>query len=251
MSGGRLVFDHCYTVDREHRFLARLANAGFTLDPKATEHPGRHTCRFIPFAPVDGLSRQFLEFISKPKDQSDKPGLSFAREGGPLHDHYAVIRRGSFLRPSFEHRNYEWKTRGRAPRRLGWNFVHFARKIPAAEIWLTEYERADGRASACEERPRHANGCLGIVGLHFEASAAGRRYFEAVLARPIQDRALLPHGVELTFEDSSATRFRYVVVRSRSLSRFRRVARPDALGAHRGRKAAFLRNPHGWDVCVV
>lgn len=174
-----LAFDHCYTTDRDHKFLRRLSKAGFDLHPLIVEHPGQHVCRFVLFAPPQAKTRKYLEFISKPVRQRDKPGLSFSCTGR-LEDRFHAIRRDRFLKPTFEHRNYNWKTTGRKVRDLGWNFVHFRRKISAAEIWLTEYEQS-AKKPRLKSPSRHENGALGIIGLIFDATTSGRRYFEKIL----------------------------------------------------------------------
>lgn len=246
-----LSFDHCYTTDRDHKFLRRLAGAGFTLDPSVIEHPGRHICRFILFSPPQLKTRQYLEFISKPIRQGDKPGLSFSCTGR-LEERFTSIRRDRILKPTFEHRNYSWKKTGKKVRELGWNFVHFRRKISAAEVWLTEYERPDGKKPRVKSRPRHENGALGIIGIVFEATASGFRYFERILQRRIDGTLRLPCGTQLILEPASRTRFRGVLIKSSNFRRFCVRAKPDEISSHEGRMTAVIKNPSGsWDILVV
>lgn len=245
-----LTFDHCYTKDVGHRFLARMGRAGFTLDPNPVEHPGRHVCRFIPFSRPGSLEKQYLEFISLPRGKVLRPGLSFSSDG-PLSRHFARIRRNR-LRPTWTHRNYDWKANGPTPRRLGWNFVNFRVRSTAVKIWLTEYERPDGKPPRWKVPPRHANGALGVVGLVFEANAAGRRYFSGVLGRGVDGTLRLPCGTLLELIPARKTRFAGVVVKCRDLSRFIRRAKPDAVFLRDGKRTAVFKNPTGaWDVFVV
>lgn len=246
-----LEFDHCYTSDSDHRFLARLATAGFSVAPGVVEHPGHHVCRFIRFAPLGSRTRQYLEFVSKPKSQGDKPGLSFGCEG-PLDAHYRDIQSDRFLRPTFEHRNYDWKSSGSKQRSLGWNFVNFHRRIAAAEIWLTEYERPDGKKPKWKIRPKHANGALGIIGIIFDVDAAGHRYFEKVFGCKLGKTNRLPHGVRLDLIPASRTRFSGVVIKAADFRGFCSRATPDAVVTRSGRKTAVIKNPVGsWDILVV
>lgn len=246
-----LEFDHCYTTDRDHEFLGRLAKAGFTLDPSIVEHPGRHVCRFILFSPPQLKTRQYLEFISKPVRQGNKPGLSF-RCADRLEDRFKAIRRDRFLKPTFEHRNYSWKTTGKKVRELGWNFIHFRRKISAAEVWLTEYERAGRKKTRLKSRPRHANGAISIIGLIFEVTASGRLYFESILRRKVEGALRLPCGTELILEHARTTRFRGVLIKSANFRRFCSLAKPDEIALIGSRMTATLKNPSGaWDIRVV
>jgi len=246
-----LEFDHCYTSDRGHRFLARLADAGFTLDSSVVEHPGNHICRFIPFAPPRSMTRQYLEFISKPKSQGDKPGLSLGCQR-KLDDHFQAIKPDRFLRPTFEHRNYDWKSTGDSRRTLGWNFVHFGRKLAAAEVWLTEYERPDGTKPRWKTCPSHANGALGIIGIEFEVRTAGRVYLEKVFGRRLDETNRLPYGVRLDLVPARRTRFSGVVIKAADFKRFCSRADPDAVVSRSGRKTAVIKNPlDAWDILVV
>lgn len=245
-----LAFDHCYTTDRDHKFLKRLSKAGFDLHPSIVEHPGRHVCRFILFAPPRAKARKYLEFISKPVRQSDKPGLSFSC-AGRLEERFHAIRRDHFLRPTFEHRNYNWKTTGKKVRDLGWNFIHFGRKISAAEIWLTEYERS-AKKPRSKSPSRHKNGALGIIGLIFGATTSGRRYFEKILRRRIDGTLLLPCGTELILEPAASTKFRGVLIKASNFRRFCDLAKPDEISSRGGRMTAVIKNPAGsWDILVV
>lgn len=246
-----LQFDHCYTTDRDHKFLKRLAKAGFNLDPSITEHPGRHVCRFIQFSSPQFKTRQYLEFISKPIRQGVKPGLSF-RCAGRLEDRFKTIRRDRFLEPTFEHRNYSWKKTGKKVREPGWNFVHFRRKIAAVEVWLTEYERSGGKKPRVKLRVRHENGALGIIGLVFEATASGRRYFERILAKRVDGTLRLPCGTQLILEPAARTRFRGVLIKTSNFRRFCTRAKPDEISSHGGRMTAVIKNPFGsWDILAV
>lgn len=246
-----LDFDHCYTTDRGHKFLGRLVEAGFTLDPSVFEHPGRQICRFIQFAVPSPKVRQYLEFVSKPLRQSDKPGLSFSCAGS-LEERFNAIKRDRFLKPTFEHRNYDWKKTGKKVRGLGWNFIHFRRKIPAVEIWLTEYERADGKKPRWKSRPRHENGALRIIGLIFEATASARRYFEKILRQRIDGPLQLPCGTRLFLEPATKTRFSGVLIKASNFRRFCSRAKPDEISLRGGRMTAVLKNPSGsWDIRVI
>ena len=242
------AFDHCYTPDDNHRFLARLRRAGFTLAAKAVEHPGGTRCRFLPFAAPRRAARQYLEFVSKPVRFS-KPGLSFGCPGGAK-KLFKTMRSNRFLRPAFEHRDYDWKTSGQRERQPGWNFIRLRRKFSAAEIWLTEYERAAGKAAPWKP-PLHANGCLGIVALHFEVNASGRRYFEALLGK-VKGRITLDCGTDLVLERAQRNRFRSVILKSSNFEAFCRRARPEEIIVYDDRPAARFKNPAGsWDLLVV
>ena len=242
-------FDHCYTPDKNHRFLERLRRAGFAVAEKAVEHPGKQICRFIQFAPLGNKARQYLEFVSRPRGSS-KPGLSFGA-AGKLADYFKAIGSKRFLRPAFVHRNYDWKTAGRE-RRLGWNFIEFHRKFPGTEIWFTEYERANGKKPVWDKKPRHANGCLAIIGLHFEVNSSGRRYLEAILGEKINGGVGLKCGTKLAITTARKNRFRFVVLKSSNLRKFCARARPDRIVDYQGQSAAVFANPSGaWDLLVI
>jgi hypothetical protein len=243
-------FDHCYTPDPKHRFLERLTRAGFLPSEKITVHPGKQICRLIPFATLGNKTRQYLEFVSRPRE-SRKPGLSFGT-GGKLDAYFKTIRANRLLRPFFVHRNYDWKASGPRERRLGWNFIQFRRQFPGTEMWFTEYERPGGKKPVWDKKPRHANGCLAIIGLHFEVNSSGRRYLEAILGGKINDGIRLECGTELAITAARKNRFRFVVLKTSSLKKFCTRARPDRIVDYQGRPAAIFTNPSGaWDLLVV
>lgn len=247
-------FNHCYTPDPGHRFHSRLGKLGFTLDPKTIEHPGDHACRFVMLSSRDRRLRLYLEFVSAPPRDSKRPGLSFSVKGR-LESYFKAMRADRTLRPRFEHRNYEWKTRGTKKHLPGWNFLNFKRQAPFAHVWFTEYESNPDRAKrlkSARRRLRHPNGALSIVGLEFDATTAGRRYLEAVLRRKLGPVTRLACGTDLFLRPARRTAFRRVVIAARNLAAFRRKAKTAVPTTHEGRPALLIKNPAGfWDIAVV
>lgn len=120
------------------------------------------------------------------------------------------------------------------------------------EVWLTEYERSGGKKRQVKSRLRHENGALGIIGLVFEATASGRRYFERILGRRIDESLRLPCGTQLIVEPAARTRFRGVLIKTSNFRRFCARAKPDKISFHGGRRTAVIKNPSGsWDILAV
>lgn len=247
-------FNHCYTPDPGHRFHSRLGRLGFTLNPNTVEHPGDHSCRFVMLASRDRRLRLYLEFVSAPPRDSKQPGVSFSVRGS-LEEYSKAMRGDRFLRPRFEHRNYEWKTRGTKERLPGWNFLNFKRRAPFAEVWFTEYENTPDRAKrlkSAKRLMRHPNGALSIAALEFDAAPAGRRYLEAALRRKLGPVTRLACGTDLVLRPARRTAFRRIVVAAHSLAAFRRKAKTALPTTHEGRPALLIKNPAGfWDIVAV
>ncbi len=139
----KLYFDHCFTLDQNHRLLKKLERLGFTLRPTATEHPGGHVCRFIMFK--GKVRNQYLEFVhTRPGgDAYSHPGISFGYKG-PLESYFKRIKKT--LPSEFVHRNYDWKADSKT-RLPGWNFLTFKHLgFRTLLPWLTEYELLSANA---------------------------------------------------------------------------------------------------------
>ena len=55
-------FDHIYSADKNFKFRKKLGQAGFYLDERVVEHPGKSFCRLI-MLPLVNNKKQYLEFI--------------------------------------------------------------------------------------------------------------------------------------------------------------------------------------------
>lgn len=58
----KLRFDHTYSADQNFKYRKKLGQAGFFLDDRKIEHPGKNFCQFI-MMPLVNNKRQYLEFI--------------------------------------------------------------------------------------------------------------------------------------------------------------------------------------------
>ena len=250
-----LRFDHAYTSDREHRFFRRLISAGFMLHPHVTHHPGPHENRFI-FLPGASKANPFcLEFIHHGLREKVIPGFSLAASG-PLRRYFESVRENRFLKARYWHRNYEWKTKGNKKGLPGWNFVEYGTAFPAANVWLTEFERGPGvkgrRTPIAAKFLKHANTVTGIHGFEFDVAPADRRFFEEVLGRRIGRSTRLECGTRLYLNPAARTRFRNAILEAADLKEFERWAHPDGWTRFFGRKAAVVRNPSRfWDILVI
>lgn len=234
-------FDHCFTVDQNHKFHKKLKGLGFTLREGGAEHPGLRFCRFIMFEPKEG-QRQYLEFIHTGGGRKPvmNPGLSF-RANGRVEKWYKSNRRK--FNAGFEHRNYDWKnTKGR--RAPGWNFVFFKRLgFRKLIFWLTEYEK---RPYKVPRAKKHSNGAQRIVGLEFEVNPVADRFFKKLLGSKLK----LGHG-SLRFTPSKRVRFSAVVISFKNLPQFMRKYKITETQC-RGKPAGLIKNPNGmWDIICV
>lgn len=248
-----IYFDHCYTQDHNHRFLAKLRKKGFTMASHKMEHPGGLLCKFIGFKASSPRKIQYLEFVHTAKGNTPEkiPGVSFAAKGS-VERLYHRRKNAKFLRTSFMHRNYDWKkdSKSRLP---GWNFVMFKNMgFRSLWPWLTEYEKRPNAKKKPSSDFKHANHVVGIEALKFEVNPAGERFFKTICGKK-GDLLRLPCGTRFYFRKARVTRLKYVVLKSRNLKAFIKKYKPDRLIEHEGKPAALIENPNPnmWSVLVV
>lgn len=247
-----ISFDHCNTPDRGHAFLRELGRRGFAVSTQIVDHPNGHSCRFVFLSTTgDTDGWQALEFVSAPRSEALRVGLSFA-VAGKLADHFESVKNDRYMRPRLTHRNYDWKTRGHRIRLPGWNYLNFGRRSPFGEVWFTEYEPR-GPGSGPRRMQPQPNGCAGVWAFRLEVNRIGRRFLGGVLGRSVTgDTLVLGGGVELHLEPSRRNRIAAVVLSAPRFAHFLRVSRLKRSTVYRGRPATEIANPNGhWNVLVT
>lgn len=241
-----LEFDHTFTQDQRHRFLAQLEKLRFTLLPGATEHPGG-VCRFIAF---EQKCRHYLEFIHQTKG-AGRAGLSFRTAKGNLKGFYQRLQRSSRLDMEYVHRNYDWQ-KGEDEYRPGWNFLNFPKSTPKnLWVWITEYEKSTQRKKRITLP--HKNQALAVVGIEFQVSLRDRKFFECLLGGSLEHGVVLACGTKLYFRDAKRTRQTAVAVAMKDLDRLNQAKHGFTLTSFAGAPALRIKNPAPkmWDILLV
>ena len=248
-------FDHCYTDDKNHKFLKNLKKRGFTVQNDEVEHPQKHFCRFIPFKPKKGEGKQYLEFVNA-KDQQHPikaPGISFGYKTN-LEKLYKRLTKTSSIAKYFIHKNYFWK-KGSKSRLPGWNFLGFKNTgIRNIHLWMTEYEPLEDKTLQKRRNKiiHHKNSVEQIIGFELDISERGALFFSKLLGRKVKKLQKIDNGVLVLMNFKKVNKFRAIVLKCKCLETFIKVARPDEVINYRGVKAAKIINPSGmWDMIAV
>ena len=279
-------FDHTYAVVNSLKGFEDLGRRGFSLAPRAVEHPGGVHCRFIYFPSTFNLTlggsraTQYLEFVSIPAmsdymkleaaeraklglsprkpDEITRPGLSLAATGLEARLPEISAKLGPF-KPNFEHRNYAWKTvKERGP---GWNYLKFgAPLLPFVETWVTEYE-ADPSREEYKNEP-HSNTCSRILGCVWDTPAESLKTLETLGGATCGQGSLAFADGFTVWNGGPALNdlaqlklcsgFKAMVLGCDSLAQFKSIAKPEIEVKWNGFEAAILQpSTEGWALVVI
>jgi len=254
----KLIVDHIYTRDQNHKFLKKLEKMGFQIDPATVKHPGGLTCRFITFRDEKDGPRKYLEFASVSPDPKARqircPGISFSTTtpiGKVLERKLPQLKKHG-LRFKFKHLNYEWKD-GDQERGPGWNFVEFPNLgFRTLYPWITEYEPNPNKPTPKRPKISHPNGIRGIAAIEIEINQAGRRFFERLLSRPLSRPVQIASQPTLYFTEGKRTAIRSIILEASDPKKLVAFSFDDEI-RWRGRAARLITNPNPnmWDLIVI
>ncbi len=245
----KLRFDHTYSADQNFKFLKKLGEAGFILDKRKVEHPGKSFCKFI-ILPLVKNKKQYLEFVHVGKGgEKVKAGFSLS----------AVKKLASMAKKlnqkiptHYHHKNYDWKKNSKA-RLPGWNFIMFPKHKSKIFTWITEYEPNKNRKNQKVEDSNHPNGVYRIVEFNMHLSPADIKLFKNLFGSPSGNQFCLPEGRIINFSRSKTSRMVSIVMATKNLKMLVQNYRWDRLVAYNGRPAVLIKNPNlkMWDVVIL
>ncbi|MCP4912366.1 MAG: hypothetical protein GY909_04550 [Oligoflexia bacterium] len=243
----KLIFDHCFTKDTNHKFFKKLIKMGFNDLGFTTVHPKENICKFIKFD-----DHQYLEFISTKykEDEKKKPGLSF-KSTGKLKMIYDKIKKKRGVNANWFHRNYNWKENSKdvLP---GWNFVDF-KHVPFRNIWfwLTEYEPPKKGLKRIPFSSSHPNGVYAFEAIVIEANKKSKIFFEKLFGAKKEG---LSKKSQVIFIDSKRTRHSLVILKCKSLKKAQKYIKAPIKEMY-GYEGLFIKNPSDndrmWDILII
>jgi len=213
-----IFIDHMYTDDKNHKYLKKLEKAGFILDKKEVEHPGRAFCRFIKLE-----NRQYLEFVNVKKGGNPhvSPGFSLGYKNN-LKNYYKSISKKVDFRVGFFHKNYDWKNDDKS-NLPGWNFVTFSKLgFRTFFPWMTEYEPRPNEKNSNKDfkLPKHPNTVYGLYGVEFKVNEAAKKFFSKVLFIKAEGSLSLAKGSKIIFSETGRpSRFERVILKCRNFKK--------------------------------
>lgn len=244
-------FDHTYSTDMTFKFRKKLEKIGFKLSPHATRHPGGSICKFIGIKGSRQQPRQYLEFIHKRKGHEPYPcpGLSLAANM-PVEKYFNRIKNDKVLKPTFLHRDYDWKTPS-TDRRPGWNFVFFKNTPDQIRFWLTEYEPTSVKYKKIQ-KISHANTALRISRIEIDVSRKDEKFFCKIFKVRTLGLLELNCGTQIQFTSAKKTREKAVVIEVKSLNKLSGY-RGLTQSIYNGKPAYQISNPvrNSWDLVFV
>lgn len=279
-------FDHSYITTEDSKIWENLGERGFTLNPKAVNHPGGFKCQFIIFK-YSSERNQYLEFCSivdrKAFDKENNDIHGYERErkvygtGLSLNADYGLETVYRSLKSEFEfkgiefiHKNYDWE-KDSVSRLPGWNFINFNEQelIPGQFLWITEYEKktkTTGKKQANDKLAIHDNGASHIQGMIFYGDyRTDTRDLAKLLSKPNASPFLLDDGFKILNYTSKANPelkslffekkhiFAAMIIKVKSLKEFNKIAKPEKQDVMiQGKKASWI--PLGewhWDLLFM
>lgn len=248
----KLSFDHCYTNDSNHQFLKKLQKAGFKLDERMVEHPGKAFCRFIALPETPNRGRQYLEFVhvGKGGDLSNPtPGISL-RGTQPL-EPFCKKLISKKIKARFAHKNYDWKKNSK-DRLPGWNLILFKLRS-GIFTWITEYEKSKKRKLKSTKNLKHPNGVYAIQEIDVNLSSKDLQFYTKLLGKPKIDKFHLKCGTTLKFTKSiGRSQIKSILLLTNDLKKLVQKFQWDELTIYDGRPGVVIKSlDKMWDVIII
>lgn len=273
-----MFFDHTLQITESGEVFKELKKRGFTGEERFVNHPGQLTCEFIHFKKKTQTNQgPYIEFCyhntALPKDHYDFgkdprdfwPGYSL-RSSSNL-EAFFQSKKEEFkeFEPAFEHKNYEWAVDNKS-KLPGWNFLNFNHDpIQGIFIWITEYEkRVNQPDSKSKESPQHENQTESMLGMVWSGlSGKDKENLQKITRGTWKgDRLILSDGIWIKFVEANSPlgsqfqnkKYPYVavVLSTKSLATFEKIAKPDDKVELDGQTAARIKlGSGGWDILVL
>ena len=213
----KIQIDHCYNEDKNFKFMKKLGQCGFDLDPSMVEHPGKAFCKFIIFQSKNKRERAYLEFVHVGKGGKEEltPGLSFSFTENLEKFSKKINKKIPHV---FDHKNYQWKENS-TDRLPGWNFLSF-KKPPIKNLytWFTEYEVSPGMRKF-KKAKTHPNSAYSIHGIKLILTAKSKKNLEIILGKKLNSKTKLSDGTHIYIVDGKKDKFDSIILNCKFLKK--------------------------------